>query len=131
MPVCKKNGIEYTELQIANDGIAVVTNKENDWVDVPHRRAAEEDLGAGLARSTTGTRSTRASRTQTMTLSGPGTDSGTFDFFTEEINGEEGASRADYQATEDDNVPCRASTGDKGGARLLRASPTTSRTRTS
>jgi phosphate transport system substrate-binding protein len=50
-----------------------------------------------------------------MTLAGPGTDSGTFDFFTGAINGEEDASRTDYQATEDDNITVQAVEGDKGG----------------
>jgi phosphate transport system substrate-binding protein len=50
-----------------------------------------------------------------LTLAGPGTDSGTFDFFTKEINGEEDASRTDYQATEDDNVIVQAVEGEKGG----------------
>ena len=48
-------------------------------------------------------------------LAGPGTDSGTFDYFTGEINGEEGASRADYTASEDDNVTVQAVEGAKGG----------------
>ena len=52
---------------------------------------------------------------QKLKLSGPGTDSGTFDYFTDEINGEEGASRSDYTASEDDNMIVRASSGDKGG----------------
>ena len=47
-------------------------------------------------------------------LGGPGTDSGTFDYFTDVINGEEGASRADYNATEDDNVIVQAVAGDPG-----------------
>ena len=48
VPVCQKNGIKYTEVQVANDGIAVVTNKENDWVDCLTVDAAQEDLGHGL-----------------------------------------------------------------------------------
>ena len=55
-----------------------------------------------------------------LTLAGPGTDSGTFDYFTDAINGEEGASRADYNASEDDNVIVQAVAGEKGGARLPR-----------
>jgi phosphate transport system substrate-binding protein len=51
----------------------------------------------------------------TLTLYGPGTDSGTFDFFTEEINGEEGATREDYQASEDDNQLVTGVSGDAGG----------------
>ena len=50
-----------------------------------------------------------------MKLFGPGTDSGTFDYFTAEINGEEGASRSDYGASEDDNVIVQGVTGEKGG----------------
>jgi phosphate transport system substrate-binding protein len=50
-----------------------------------------------------------------LKLAGPGTDSGTFDFFTAEINGEEGASRTDYQPSENDNVIVQAVAGDKGG----------------
>ena len=46
---------------------------------------------------------------------GPGTDSGTFDYFTDVINGEEGASRADYNASEDDNVTVQAVAGEPGG----------------
>jgi phosphate transport system substrate-binding protein len=52
---------------------------------------------------------------QELVLAGPGTDSGTFDYFTDAINGEEGASRSDYTASEDDNVVVRAVEGDKGG----------------
>ena len=50
-----------------------------------------------------------------LTLFGPGTDSGTFDYFTDEINGEEGASRSDYSATEDDNTIVTGVSGEKGG----------------
>ena len=49
-----------------------------------------------------------------LKLYGPGTDSGTFDYFTDEINGEEGASRSDYSASEDDNVIVRGVEGDPG-----------------
>ena len=52
---------------------------------------------------------------QELVLSGPGTDSGTFDYFTDVINGEEGASRADYNASEDDNVIVQAVAGEPGG----------------
>ena len=50
-----------------------------------------------------------------LVLAGAGTDSGTFDYFTDEVNGEEGASRADYTASEDDNVTVQAVAGEKGG----------------
>ena len=50
-----------------------------------------------------------------VSLFGPGTDSGTFDFFTDEINGEEGVSRKEYQPSEDDNVLVQGVAGDEGG----------------
>ena len=56
---------------------------------------------------------------QELVLAGPGTDSGTFDYFTDEINGEEGASRSDYTASEDDNVTVQAVAGDAGGLGYL------------
>ena len=56
---------------------------------------------------------------EALVLAGPGTDSGTFDYFTGEINGEEGASRADYTASEDDNVTVQAVEGAKGGIGYL------------
>ena len=55
-----------------------------------------------------------------LELFGPGTDSGTFDYFTDAINGEEGASRTDYTASEDDNVLVQGVEGATGRARLLR-----------
>ena len=53
-------------------------------------------------------------------LYGPGTDSGTFDYFTDDINGEEGASRSDYNASEDDNVIVQGVGGSRVRARVLR-----------
>ena len=64
-----------------------------------------------------------------LTLFGPGTDSGTFDYFTDEINGEEGASRSDYSASEDDNITSPASRA-RRAASATSASRTSRRTRT-
>jgi phosphate transport system substrate-binding protein len=114
VPVCEENGIEYTEIQIANDGIAVVTNKENDWATCltvdQLKKIWEPDSKADSWSDVD-----PSFPDEKLTLAGPGTDSGTFDFFTDQINGEEGASRTDYQATEDDNVIVQAVEGDKGG----------------
>ena len=114
VPVCKKNGIEYTEIQIANDGIAVVTNKENDWATCLTVEQLNKIWGPD-SKVDNWNQVDPSFPDQKMTLAGPGTDSGTFDFFTAEINGEEDASRTDYQATEDDNVTVQAVEGDKGG----------------
>jgi phosphate transport system substrate-binding protein len=114
VPVCQKNGIEYTEFQVANDGIAVVVNKDNTWA-----KCLTVDQLKKIWEPSSKVKSWKdvdpSFPDEKMTLAGPGTDSGTFDFFTKEINGEEDASRTDYQASEDDNVTVQAVEGDKGG----------------
>jgi len=114
VPVCQENGVEYTEIQIANDGIAVVTNNENDWATCLTVEQLNKIWGPD-SKIDNWNQVDPSFPDQKMTLAGPGTDSGTFDFFTAEINGEEDASRTDYQATEDDNVTVQAVEGDKGG----------------
>jgi phosphate binding protein len=114
-PICQQNGIEYIQLQVAIDALTVVVNKENDWVtcmtiDQLHKIWAPEAEG----KVTNWNQVDPSFPDQALTLSGPGTDSGTFDYFTGEVNGEEGASRADYNASEDDNVIVQAVAGDKG-----------------
>jgi phosphate transport system substrate-binding protein len=114
VPICQKNGIEYTEFQVANDGIAVVTNKENDWATCLTVEQLNKIWGPD-SKVDNWNQVDPSFPDQKLTLAGPGTDSGTFDFFTGVINGEEDASRTDYQATEDDNVTVQAVSGDKGG----------------
>jgi phosphate transport system substrate-binding protein len=114
VPICQKNGIEYTQLQIANDGIAVVVNKENDWATCLTVEQLKKIWGPD-SKVDNWNQVDSSFPDEKLTLAGPGTDSGTFDFFTAEINGEEDASRTDYQATEDDNVIVQAVEGDKGG----------------
>ena len=114
VPICQKNGIEYTEFQVANDGIAVVTNKENDWATCLTVEQLTKIWGPD-SKVDNWNQVDTSFPDQKLTLAGPGTDSGTFDFFTGVINGEEDASRTDYQATEDDNVTVQAVSGDKGG----------------
>jgi phosphate transport system substrate-binding protein len=99
-PVCKKAGVDYTELQIANDGIAVVTNK-GLAIDCMTTDQLEEIWATDEVKK--------------YSLFGPGTDSGTFDFFTDVINGEEGKTRKDYQPSEDDNVIVQGVAGDDNG----------------
>ena len=114
VPVCQKNGIEYTEFQVANDGIAVVVNKENTWAKCLTVEQLNKIWGPD-SKVDNWNQVDASVPDQKLTLAGPGTDSGTFDFFTAQINGEEDASRTDYQATEDDNVTVQAVEGDKGG----------------
>jgi phosphate transport system substrate-binding protein len=110
---CEAQGIEYVEFQVANDALTVVVNPENDWVDcltVPQLRKIW-DTGSKVK----SWRDVDPSFPDvSMKLYGAGTDSGTFDYFTGAINGEEGRSRSDYSATEDDNVTVQGVAGDKG-----------------
>jgi phosphate transport system substrate-binding protein len=103
---CKENNVAYTELQVAWDGLAVVINKDNDWAskmtveqlrkiwhpDSAARKWSDVDPGWP---------------NEPIKLYGAGTDSGTFDYFTEAVNGKEKVSRTDYEASEDDNVVVR------------------------
>jgi phosphate transport system substrate-binding protein len=113
---CKKDGIGYEEVHVATDALTVMINNENpvacltvdqladvwgpdssisNWSDIP---GLKEDFDEELA------------------LYGPGTDSGTFDYFTESINGEEGVSRRDYNNVgEDDNATIKGVEGSPGG----------------
>ena len=105
LEACAANGIEPLQILVGTDALTVVTSVDNDFLD----DITTEQLNAIWAPEAEGT-VTRWNQVDSswpnapIRLFGPGTDSGTFDFFTEEINGEEGASRADYTASEDDNI---------------------------
>ncbi len=115
-PLCADAGIEYTDFQVAVDALTVVVNTENDWVDCLTVDQLAKIWGPDAEGTITNWNQVDPSfPDQALTLSGPGTDSGTFDYFTAEVNGEEGASRADYNASEDDNTIVQAVSGDKGG----------------
>lgn len=111
---CKKKGITYQDFQVANDGIAVVTNKQNDWAKCLKVDQLKKIWDKGSKVSDWSAVDPKFPK-EKLSLFGPGTDSGTFDFFTKEINGEEDQSRSDYNATEDDNVTVRGVEGSKGG----------------
>jgi len=112
--LCEKSGVEFVEIQVANDGIAIVVNKQNDWAKCLSVEQLDDMWKPGS--KVDSWRDVDAKfPDEKLKLAGPGTDSGTFDFFTKEINGEEGASRTDYQPSENDNVIVQAVAGDKGG----------------
>jgi phosphate transport system substrate-binding protein len=103
--ICKENGVDYTELHVANDALTVVVSADNDFVTC----LTTDELKtmwepAAENKVTTWDQVNPDFPAETIELYGPGTDSGTFDYFTDEINGEEGASRSDYNASEDDNL---------------------------
>ena len=111
---CEENGVEYVELQVANDALTVVVNSANDWATC---LTVDELNAIWKPGSTVGSWSEVRDSfpDEPLELFGPGTDSGTFDYFTEVINGDGGASRTDYQASEDDNVLVQGVKGTEGG----------------
>jgi phosphate transport system substrate-binding protein len=103
--ICDEKGIEYVELRIATDALTVVTSKENDFLTCLTTDELKKLWEPGAEdKVTTWKQINSEFPAEKIELYGPGTDSGTFDYFTDVINGEEGASRSDYNASEDDNV---------------------------
>lgn len=114
--LCKQGNIEYIEVPIAYDGLSVVVNPQNNFVEC----LTVEELNKMWEPSAQGKISTwnqiRASfPNERIGLYGAGTDSGTYDFFTKAITGEEGKSRGDYTASEDDNTLVQGVSADKSG----------------
>jgi phosphate transport system substrate-binding protein len=110
---CQENGVEYVELQVATDALTNVVNTANDWVTC----LTVEQLNAIWEPGSSVKNWNQVDPSfpdVPLKLYGAGTDSGTFDYFTDVINGEEGASRTDYSATEDDNVTVQGVAGDRG-----------------
>lgn len=107
-----ENGINYIELPIAFDGLSVLVNPGNDWVD---NLSVEELKKIWQPGSTVKKWSDvrPGFPDKPIALYGPGTDSGTFDYFTGAINGKEQACRSDFTASEDDNVLVQGIAGDK------------------
>jgi phosphate transport system substrate-binding protein len=120
VPLCTEAGVEYTEFQVGVDAITVIANAENDFatcLTVEQLKKTWEPAAEGKIMNWN--QIDQSFNDQALALAGPGTDSGTFDYFTDEINGEEGASRTDYTASEDDNVIVQAVAGDPGGMGYL------------
>tara|TARA_B100001559_G_scaffold123177_1_gene103651 strand:- start:1490 stop:2410 length:921 start_codon:yes stop_codon:yes gene_type:complete len=108
----KANGIDFAELRIGMDGLSVMVNTKNTFVDCLTIAELKKIWEPGsLINNWNEIRSSFPD--QKLRLYGPGTDSGTFDFFTDEINGQSGASRDDYTMSEDDNVVVQGISGDQ------------------
>ncbi len=111
---CAANGVEFIELPVAYDGLSVVVHPGNDWAQC--LTIAELNLlwGPEAEGKVKNWNQVRAAFPDAgVALYGPGTDSGTFDYFTEVVNGDGGASRADFTASEDDNILVTGVAGDK------------------
>jgi phosphate transport system substrate-binding protein len=116
MDACKEAGIEYFELPVAYDGLAVMVNPKNNWVTsmtVAELKKIWEPAAEG--KITKWNQVNPAWPNTSLKLYGPGVDSGTFDYFTEAIVGKSRASRGDFTASEDDNVLVQGIASDRGG----------------
>lgn len=117
---CAANGIEPVEFIVANDALSVIVNPDNDWSSC----LSLEQLNTMWAPESEGTvdnwnQIDSSFPDQSLQLFGAGSDSGTFDYFTDEINGDEGAIRTDYNPSEDDNVTIVGVEGDVGAVGFL------------
>lgn len=118
--LCEEAGIEYTEIVIANDGLSVVVNPENDFAKCLTVEQLNTIWGPEAEGTVTNWNQVDPSFPDLpLALFGAGTDSGTFDYFTDAINGEEGAIRTDYSPSEDDNITVQGVAGDEGAVGFL------------
>jgi len=111
---CEAAGVTFVELVVANDALTVVANKENSFLDCLTTDQLKK-IWEPNSKVKNWNEVDPSFPAQPIALFGPGTDSGTFDYFTDEINGEEGASRTDYTASENDNVLVQGISGSKNG----------------
>ena len=112
--LCSDNGIEFIELPVAYDALSVVVSPKNTWcksLTVSELESLWEPVAQRKVMYWSQIRSTFPR--SPIRLFGPGTDSGTFDYFTKVVCGKEGASRGDYTASEDDNVLVHGITRDQ------------------
>ncbi|MEP0767082.1 MAG: PstS family phosphate ABC transporter substrate-binding protein [Fimbriimonadia bacterium] len=112
MEIAKKNGIEFIELPVAFDGLSVVVHKDNDFVDYLTVEELKRIWEPGSKVQYWSDVRPNWPR-QKIRLFGPGTDSGTYDYFTEAVVGEQKKCRPDFQPSEDDNVLVQGVSGEK------------------
>ncbi len=112
--LCEQGGVQFTELQVATDALTVVVSKDNDFLEcLTTKELATLWAPAAEGKIKNWDQVNPKFPKKPIELYGPGSDSGTFDYFTDEINGEEGASRTDYNPSEDDNVIVQGVSGSK------------------
>jgi phosphate transport system substrate-binding protein len=110
---CHDAGIGYIQFLVANDGISLVVNRENTWATCLTTDELKKVWDRG-SRVNNWNEIRSSFPNVPLKLFGPGTDSGTFEFFTEKVNGTARRSRSDYSASEDDNVLVRGVAGERG-----------------
>lgn len=114
MDTCAKNGIKYIELPVVYDGLTVVVNPQNNWATSLTVEELKKIWEPG-SKINNWNQVRPGFPNVPLRLYGAGTASGTFDYFTEAINGKSKASRSDYTASEDDNVLVQGVARDRGG----------------
>jgi len=115
MELCRKAGIKYMELPIAFDALTVVINPQNTWAKTLTIAELRKMWEPGAQGRITNWKQIRSGfPDQKLMLFGPGADSGTFDYFTEAVNGKAKASRGDFTASEDDNTLVQGVENNKG-----------------
>jgi phosphate transport system substrate-binding protein len=111
--LCKQQGIDFVEMEVAYDGIAMLTSPQNTWAECLTLAELKKIWEPGsTVKQWSQVRAVFPA--EALDLYGPGTSSGTFDYFTEAVNGKADASRADYTASEDDNIILKGIEGSKG-----------------
>ena len=111
--LCRQNGIKWVAFTVANDGITLAISPQNTWATCLTTAELKRIWNTGS--KVDNWKDVRAGFPDVpLKLFGPGTDSGTFDFFTEVINGTQRASRSDYTASEDDNILVQGVSGTRG-----------------
>lgn len=111
---CQGKGIAYEEFSVANDALTVVVHKDNTWASCLTVEQLKKMWEPG-SKVNNWNQIDPKFPNEPLKLFGAGTGSGTFDYFTDVINGEEGKSRTDYSPSEDDNVTVQGVAGSKGG----------------
>jgi phosphate transport system substrate-binding protein len=118
--LCEEAGIEFIELPIALDALSVIVNPQNDWVEcmtIDQLKTMWEPEAQGEIDNWSQVSGEFPDRA--LSLYGPGVDSGTYDYFTAAIVGEEHSSRGDFTATEDDNIIIQGVSTDAGALGFL------------
>jgi phosphate transport system substrate-binding protein len=111
---CQQAGIRYIQFLVANDGISLAVSRQNTWANCLTVDELKKIWDRG-SRVDSWNQVRSSFPNVSLKLYGAGTDSGTFEFFTEAINGRARQSRSDYTASEDDNVLVNGVAGDRGG----------------
>jgi len=111
--LCKEAGVKWVAFTVANDGLSVVVNRQNTWANCLTVAELKKIWEPG-SKINNWSQIRDSFPNVPLKLFGAGTDSGTFDYFTEAINGKAKSSRSDYLATEDDNVVVQGVEGERG-----------------